>query len=157
MIARDDDHQNTPVGKRHQFNLIERGMHLANRRGHADAAGHGGQRARGVLDASLDGIEPAELAAQPLQFLGGHPPQAERLDVTAKRLLGGHSPGRRVGLRKVSFVVQVGHDVADGSGTERIAAAAGDGTRSYRFTGVDVSFDDVVQNFPAPRRHANFL
>ncbi len=157
MIARDHDHQHPPVRKRDQFDLIERGMHLPNRRGDADAAGHVGQRAGSMLDASFDGIELAELAAQPLQFLGSHPPQSQRLNITAKRLLGGHSAGGRMGLRKIAFVVQVRHDVADGSGAERIPPAARDGTRGHRFTGVDISLDDLVQNFPAPRRHPNFL
>jgi hypothetical protein len=58
-----------------------------------------------------------------------------------------------MGLAQVAFLIQVRHDVADGSGTEAIAAPPRDGSRSDRLTGLDISFDDFVKKLAIPRNH----
>src|SRR5665213_4568082 len=60
-----------------------------------------------------------------------------------------------MGLHQVAFFVQIRHDVADGSRTEAVAAAPGDGARRYRLARGDVAFDDLMQNFQAARRHTS--
>src|SRR6267378_3301266 len=43
-------------------------------------------------------------------------------------------------------ILQVGHDVADGGGRQRLGELAGERPRANRLAGLDIAFDDVAQD-----------
>src|SRR2546426_9705808 len=54
------------------------------------------------------------------------------LDVVAVRLSARYSPGGSMRLLEKACVGQVGHDIADGGGTQSLTIATRQGARSYR-------------------------
>ena len=114
-VTRHHHHQHSAIGKRNQFDPVERRTRLRNRRRDADAVGHLGQHAGSVLDAFFHGIQPPEFGPQPLDLRRRQPPQAERFDVTPKRLFGGHAARRGMRLGKIALLVEIRHHIANGS------------------------------------------
>ena len=61
---------------------------------------------------------------------------------------GGHPPGRGVRLKKVSAVLQVRHDVANGRGAQRLFKALGNRAGRDGFSRLNVGAHHVRQNLP---------
>src|SRR5215471_1683886 len=74
----------------------------------------------------------------------------QRARIKTEGLLRRDPAGRGVGLRKIPLIGKVGHHVANGRRAELAAAAPGDGARSHRFAGLDVSPDNRGQDFLMP-------
>src|SRR5579862_2772713 len=51
-----------------------------------------------------------------------------------------------MGLREISRLIKIGHDVTNGSSAEVVFALLRNCTRSYRFSVLDVGLDDGMQN-----------
>ncbi len=159
MIARDYHHQHTAVGQGDQLDVLQLRARIRNGGGDAHAARHIHEHARSVFDALLDRFEAPVFGAQALELGGGHSAQRQRLDVAAKSLFGGNAPGGGMGLVQIAFFVEVGHDVANRGGAERIGTrvtpAAHDGARGDGLAGFDIGCDDFVQKLAAARNHVN--
>src|SRR5438477_8043323 len=68
------------------------------------------------------------------------------LDVVAVRLSARYSPGGSMRLLEKACVGQVGHDIADGRGTQSLTIATRQGARSYRLARGYEGFHDRRKN-----------
>src|SRR5205807_686572 len=70
----------------------------------------------------------------------------QRLDEQMECLAGRNTPGRRVGLRKIAAIGEVGHRVPDGRRAQPVRAQLRNRARTYRLPGFDVCADNRAQN-----------
>ena len=124
VVARDQHHQDAPVGERDKLDLIEFLGQFGNGGGDADVPRKLHQNVGGALDALADGIQAAELILHAIRFAGGHAAGGQRAHEETEGLLGGHPAGGRMRLREVALVGEVCHHIADGRGTEGIRGGA---------------------------------
>ena len=70
----------------------------------------------------------------------------EVIDEVAVSLVGGHAPGRRVGLGQVAFALQGDHLGAHRRRGDREVGVVGNGGRAHGLGGVDVLDDDGLED-----------
>jgi hypothetical protein len=81
----------------------------------------------------------------------------ELIDVIAEGRSSGDTPCGCMRLLQQSNVGEIGHHVADGGGTEALAAMTRQSARTDRLARRDVSLDNGGQNFAFPRPDLAYL
>jgi hypothetical protein len=141
-------HDQRPAGPEiDELDVLQRLLGLG-RHHQAGAARQAGQQRGRLLqrlgDAAADGGA-AHLDALAL-LLGEVADLEQAVDEEFQPGIGRQAAGR--GMRRVeqAEILQVGHDVADGGGRQRLGELAGERPRTDRLAGLDIAFDDVAQD-----------
>ena len=114
---------------------------------HGGVRAHPGQELAGLVEQLLEHLvgrleEGEEVGDDPALRRREPGLAVEVVDEEAVAAVGGHPPGRRVGLHEVALALEDGHVVAHRGARHAEVAGARDGLRSHRLSGGDVLLHD---------------